>query len=200
MFPLKGGMSALLTRGFHPSRRDTATAPKGSDFTQPLGLNFTWRQPNFTHPWVDFTAAACRYNSPEEPLWAVAHLPRRRKVRELRFRLLGEKLRSLPCSSFPHQTRYAGLWRGPRWATRSAPSKGSCQRQLTEGCFRRSLIQYIRQPISNTVFLGVMDCLDFLQLFHGFLVWYFLAADVTSRGAIIPQGAAGAAVLLLIRN
>ena len=32
-------------------------------------------------------------------------LPRRRKVRELRFRLWGEKLRSLPFSSSPHQTR-----------------------------------------------------------------------------------------------
>ena len=40
-------------------------------------------------------------------------LPRRRKVRELRFRLWGEKLRSLPFSSFPHRTRYAGLRRGP---------------------------------------------------------------------------------------
>ena len=41
----------------------------------------------------------------------------RRKVRELRFRLWGEKLRSLPCSSSPHQTRYAGLWRGPLIST-----------------------------------------------------------------------------------
>ena len=40
---------------------------------------------------------------------------RRRKVRELRFRLWGEKLRSLPFSSFPHRTHFVGLRRGPRW-------------------------------------------------------------------------------------
>ena len=108
---------------------------------------------------------------------------------------------SYPLAFTPPALRATSPFRGGyKVSTHSRlPCKGSCQRQLTEGCFRRrSLLQYIRQPISNTVFLGVMDCLDFLQLFHGFLVWHFLAADVTSRGAIIPQGAAGAAVLLLI--
>ena len=40
-------------------------------------------------------------------------LPRRRKGRELRFRLWGEKLRSLPCSSFPHRTRLRWASAGP---------------------------------------------------------------------------------------
>ena len=49
--PARGGGSAYADpEGFPSSRRDTTTAPKGSDFTQPFGLNFTWRQPNFTHP------------------------------------------------------------------------------------------------------------------------------------------------------
>ena len=66
--------------------------------------------------------------------------PRRRKVHELRFRLWGEKLRSLPFSSFPHRTHFVGLRRGPPIGELMGcvywlPCKGSCQRPkpLTEG-------------------------------------------------------------------
>ena len=79
--------------------------------------------------------------------------PRRRKVRELRFRLWGEKLRSLPCarrkspwgtpplptepssaavSSFAALRMrhtpcgcYAGLWRGPNWGAQQHRRKSS---------------------------------------------------------------------------
>ncbi len=43
-------------------------------------------------------------------------MSRRRKLRILRFALWGAKAQSLRCSSFPHQTHFVGLWRGPHFA------------------------------------------------------------------------------------
>ena len=43
--------------------------------------------------------------------------PRRRKVRFIPDAQVWASVMSLPCPSSPHQTRFAGLWRGPRlWA------------------------------------------------------------------------------------
>ena len=43
------------------------------------------------------------------------HRPlRRRKVRSIPDAQAWASVMSLPCSSSPHQTRFAGLWRGPR--------------------------------------------------------------------------------------
>ena len=40
---------------------------------------------------------------------------RRRKVRSIPNAQAWASVMPLPCSSSPHQTRFAGLWRGPRW-------------------------------------------------------------------------------------
>ena len=54
------------------------------------------------------------------------HRPlRRRKVRSIPDAQAWASVMSLPCSSSPHQTRFAGLWRGPRLsvcAVRTTPA------------------------------------------------------------------------------
>ena len=52
------------------------------------------------------------------------------KSAQLRFRLR-RKLRSLPCSSSPHQNCFAGFWRGPRPGSGKIIAPGP---QNTQGC------------------------------------------------------------------
>ena len=57
--------------------------------------------------------------------WGTIPQSRRRKVRELRFRLWGEKLRSLSFSSLPHRTHFVGLRRGPQKPRQPPLHKGA---------------------------------------------------------------------------
>ena len=69
------------------------------------------------------------------PLSAKLTFPRRRKVRELHFRLWGEKLRSLPFSSFPHRTRRTG------WASAGTPIGGNFSAAYKQGALLASPVR-----------------------------------------------------------
>ncbi len=66
------------------------------------------------------------------------------KSAQLRFRLR-RKLRSLPCSSFPHATRFAGLARGPHTRFASVPFLRVRYRQRQIGTHAKN---------ANLTFLG----------------------------------------------
>ena len=73
------------------------------------------------------------------------HRPlRRRKVRSIPDAQAWASVMSLPCSSSPHQTRFAGLWRGPRLsvcAVRTPPTLAEPW-QLGNGWVRQCFAPY----------------------------------------------------------
>ena len=66
----------------------------------------------------------------DKTIWSFlprGHRPlRRRKVRSIPDAQVWASVMPLPCSSSPHQTRFAGLWRGPQLsvcAVRTPPTR-----------------------------------------------------------------------------
>ena len=115
----------------HAETNRWGTIPQSAKLTAPFTQRGLWCGGIQRVRWKIETAV-------QEPLRQHScHLPRRRKVRELRFRLKGEKLRSLPCSSFPHRTRLRWASPGPHWGeARGSPCKGECH-GVTRGLFPR---------------------------------------------------------------